>query len=215
VIVRVKFCGMTREEDVRAAVEVGADFIGLVFAESPRRVTIESAARLAKVADDAGHGGGLVGVFVNEEARSLREAIDRCGLDVVQLHGDESPDEVRDLSKVIEVWKAIRVPAEWSVDDLADAASRYPEADAILLDTFRAGARGGTGQTFDHALARDLVRARRVVAAGGLTSVNVKAVVAELQPFAVDTSSGIESSPGVKARDRMEAFIDAARSAQN
>jgi phosphoribosylanthranilate isomerase len=205
---RVKICGLTREADIEAAAFAGADYLGLVFASGPRALSVPRAEVLSLHAREIGFTGGLVGVLVDAPLEDLAELAGRCDLDVLQLHGGESPAYVSSARRVRPVWKAISVGISWEAHELSAAAAPYEEADAILLDGAGAG-RGGTGRRFPHGIARALARSRPIVIAGGLTPGNVSQVVRDLHPFAVDVSSGVEREPGVKRADAIEAFVGA------
>jgi phosphoribosylanthranilate isomerase len=204
----VKICGITRVEDAAFASGEGADFIGLNFWPSSRRyVSPQLAITLVEAAIPA----TIVGLFVNASADEIEAIADAVGLDIVQLHGDESPDLVAGLrDRGLIVWKAHAIGAAADVTRLDTYA-----ADAHLLDAPSAG-RGGSGQTFDWSHARSAVAAgHRVVLAGGLTPDNVAAAVTQVQPYAVDVASGVESAPGVKDHDRVRAFLAAARTTRS
>lgn len=197
--VRVKICGVTRPDQARAVHALGADYIGVVFAPSPRRVELETACAIRTAAPDA----RLVGVFVNEPAASVRTIAERVGLNAIQLHGDEGPEASAALEG-FEVIKAIFVDGPIAPDDPRIAA--WP---AILLDKAASGARGGTGRSFDPALVLALagLARPRVFVAGGLRPDNVAAIVRRIRPYAVDVSSGVEAAPGVKDMALVEQFI--------
>ena len=212
-MVEVKFCGMTREEDVRAAVDLGAAFVGAVMTESKRRVTPERAKSLFAALD-----GSLVksvGVFGDEPVDELIDAARTAGCDVVQLHGREHSQEDSDRLRSeldVDVWHVVRVSPSGVVTADRDGVSG---ADGLLLDTFDLSALGGTGQTFDwEAVAgevRDLRFGRCLIVAGGLRPDNVRGAIDRLAPDVVDVSSGVESAPGVKDQEKMAAFMTAVR----
>ncbi len=197
-MVRVKICGITSPGDARHAADCGADAVGLVFfAGSPRCVTPERAREII---------GSLppfvtpVGLFVNEKPETIRQIIDFSGIDMVQLHGDEPPAACHyPPHRVI---KALRVKDPTSLEGVGI----YPVS-ALLLDAWVPDAFGGTGRTFNWVLAAEVAREHRVVLAGGLTPENVAAAVASVRPFAVDVSSGVESTPGCKDPLKVAAFI--------
>jgi phosphoribosylanthranilate isomerase len=208
-MIEVKICGLCRGEDAAAAVRAGADYIGVILTPGTRRSqSLGAAAQIL----EAGAGARRVGVFVDAGLEEMQNAIAACSLQVVQLHGQESPELVRALQDGVEVWKAValREPA-----DLDRAASRYAEPTTLLLDAFQAGVAGGTGTSFSweaFTSQRHLLSAqRRVVLAGGLTPENVGQAIRLLAPNVVDTSSGVEQSLGEKSFDRMLAFVTAAR----
>ena len=204
--VRVKVCGITRLADALAALDIGADYIGFIFAaRSPRCMTVEAAAEI-RAALPAGI--KTVGVFVDADPAQIAESATRCRLDVLQLHGDEAPDVAERLG-VERVWKA------FMLNDLQDVevAAVYPAA-AILVDSRTAATRGGTGRTANWDLAATLARRRPVVLAGGLGPANVAEAVRRVRPFAIDVNSGVEFAPGRKAPARLWALAQALRSPQ-
>ena len=201
----VKICGITSVEDAVAAASEGASFIGFVFAESPRRVSVDRAREIIR---SCGPFVTTVGVFVNSTVDEVRRALDVTGCALAQLHGDESEDFIEALSPS-RVIKAIRVGG-----DTGSARECYRKARAILLDTYVRGQAGGTGQRFDPSVAAELVRdGWRVIVAGGLTPGNVGEVVRTVRPYGVDVSSGVESSPGCKDREKVAEFIAAVHAA--
>jgi len=207
----VKVCGLTRPDDATAAAAAGVDFIGLNFwPRSKRRVDADRARQVAAAARAAGPAIRLVGLFVDAALEAIDAARAAVGLDVIQLHGDETPDQCRAVRAAtgLPVWKAVPVTGPEAVADLG----RWP-VDAVLLDAPSAG-RGGSGKTVDWALAADAVRRHpdlKIVLAGGLTPDNVAAAVARVGPWAVDVASGVETAPGEKDAARVGAFVRAAR----
>jgi phosphoribosylanthranilate isomerase len=200
-MIRVKICGITNPDDALQAVACGADALGLVFfAKSPRCVSPERAreiiARLPPLVT-------TVGLFVNEDPRTIRAVAARCRLDRVQLHGDESPADC--LLPPLRVLKALRVR---DAESLA-RADEYP-AD-LLLDAWSDQVYGGSGRQFDWQLARALAARRPIILAGGLRPDNVAEAVAAVNPYAVDVSSGVERSPGRKDHEKVAEFIRRAR----
>lgn len=204
--VRVKICGITRAEDALAAVECGADAIGLVFADSPRRITPEEAAEITR---------SLpafvcpVGVFVDADVDEVRRTAADAGLHAVQLAGRETPEYVRGLDGV-DVIKCIHVAGS---DDIARTAE-YEGCD-ILLDTASPRAAGGTGEVFPWEFAVELAARRRIILAGGLRPDNVADAVRRVRPWAVDVSSGVESRPGIKDAGKIRRFVENAGSADD
>ncbi|HXG47601.1 MAG TPA: phosphoribosylanthranilate isomerase [Methylomirabilota bacterium] len=201
--VRVKICGITTPEDAVAAAEAGADAIGLMFyAGSPRRVDRVTAAAISAALPPFV---ARVGVFVNPTEGEVREAIRQCDLDVLQFHGEETPEFCRRFGR--RVIKAFRIQNAASLNGLPAYAQ-----ETWLLDSFVPGQRGGTGATFNWDLAARAVKAGgRVILAGGLTADNVADAIRAVQPYGVDVSSGVESAPGRKDRGRMVAFVRAVR----
>ncbi|NIR44622.1 MAG: phosphoribosylanthranilate isomerase [Gemmatimonadetes bacterium] len=200
---RVKICGLTRPEDAARAVELGADALGVVFADSPRQVDIHRAREIFAAAPAYV---ARVGVFVDPSPDFVADAASRCGIDWVQLSGDETPELARAIDAP--VIKAIHVE---SAADL-ERAREFPAA-AFLLDAPTTdGRKGGTGIAFDWADAERLPWPRdRVIMAGGLRPDNVAQAIRRLRPGGVDVSSGVESEPGIKDAVRLEEFITAVR----
>ena len=204
----VKVCGITDLGDALAALEAGADMLGFNFyARSPRYVT---PAQAQKIIERLPEGVSCVGVFVNEPTPAEVERIARtAGLGAVQLHGDETPEYCQSLRALTTI-KALRVGTDYTTE----SAAAY-ETDAILLDAYVAGERGGTGHTFDWALAT-LTRERvpKLFLAGGLNPENVAQAVAAVRPYAVDVCSGVETSPGRKSPELMRRFVELVRSSR-
>ena len=203
-MVKIKVCGITNIEDARTASEAGADAIGLVFAESPRKVSVEEAWEVANVLPE---GVLKVGVFVNAEPDEVVRIAREVGLDYVQLHGDEGPEDVTAVrGGGVKVIKALRVR------DAADLAEidGYG-ADLYLLDAYSEKARGGTGTRFNWGLAKSLKGRANILISGGLGPENVRDAVSYFEPWGVDASSSLESAPGKKDRDRVRRFVFAAK----
>ncbi len=197
---RIKFCGMTRVDDALAAARLGADAIGLIFAPgSPRRIAADGADSIARAMPPFVT---RVGLFLDQPADEVARTVDAVALDLLQFHGREDAAFCRMFGKPY-----IKVVPMLDVDDVAAFAAGYPDAAGFLLDSHRAGAAGGTGQTFDWSRAVAALE-RPILLAGGLNPHNVHAAVTRVKPWAVDASSGIESSPGIKDHARMQAFID-------
>ena len=198
-VVRSKICGITRIEDALAAVAAGADAIGFVFyAKSPRAVTaVQARAIIAALPPFV----TTVGLFVNASACELNETLDALTLDLLQFHGDETPEQCEGYHRPY--IKALRVKAG---DDIAGACNAYASASGILLDAYVEGVPGGTGQAFDWSLIpQDL--SRPIILAGGLTVDNVAQAIAQVRPYAVDVSGGVEKSKGIKDHDKIRAFM--------
>jgi phosphoribosylanthranilate isomerase len=198
----VKICGLTRVEDAEATVDAGADWIGLNFWPRSRRyVTVEQALAIAEVIP-----GDVkkVGVFVNAPLPQVIDIAGRVGLDLVQLHGDETADDARALGRPYV--RALRIGSARDVEAIAAWDTEY-----ILLDTPSAGY-GGSGQTFDWSLAASARRfGKKLLLAGGLDADNVARAVREVRPFGVDVAGGVESAPGLKDAAKLRRFVDAAK----
>jgi phosphoribosylanthranilate isomerase len=198
---RVKICGLTRSEDARLAVTLGADAVGVVFWDrSPRRVAPEDARALLQ---------GLppfvtrVGVFVDAAPEDIQAIVDRVGLDAVQLHGDERIDAYEMIG--VRLIKAVTMDDESA---LASAAA-LPARVTPLVDAADRERRGGTGQLANWPRAAALAAARPAILAGGLTPENVGQAIRAVRPWAIDVSSGVEHAPGIKSHDKLRAFFAA------
>jgi len=190
-MIRVKICGITNLDDALLAAEMGADALGFIFAESPRQITPINAKAIIHILPPLIK---TIGVFVNEEPVRIKEIKSFCGLDLIQLHGKESPKTCRDLMPL--AIKAFRIKNEWDIRSI----KRYQGVvRAILLDTFQKGKAGGTGKTFDWSLA---VKAKEtglpIILSGGLGPENIQEAISTVKPYAVDVNSGIEKRPGKK-----------------
>lgn len=205
-VVRSKICGITRIEDALAAVEAGADAIGLVFyGKSPRAVSVEQAAAVLQALPPFVT---TVGLFVDMPRDELQQLLQRLPLDLLQFHGDESPADCEGHG--CPYIKALRVrPGE----DVAAAMAPYSGARGILLDTFVEGVPGGTGASFDWSLVPENA-AKPIILAGGLDAGNVAAAIRQVRPYAVDVSGGVEASKGIKDADKIRAFVRAVRDAR-
>lgn len=202
---RIKICGLTRPQDIQDAVTQGADALGFVlYAPSPRAVTAEQAAQLIKHAPAFV---STVALFVNETAENVSHALAVCPFDLLQFHGDESPEFCRQFNRPY--MKAIRVR---STDDIHSAVQQYPDAKALLLDAYVENLPGGTGQAFDWRLIPQLDIPW--VLAGGLNANNVADAVIQVQPFAVDVSGGVEASKGIKDVNKIKDFISEVRNVE-
>jgi phosphoribosylanthranilate isomerase len=203
--VKVKICGITSPADALAAAEAGADLIGLMFYEqSPRCVTLEEAAQIARAVPASVV---KTGVFVNAAPDLVTRAISECGLGLLQFHGDEPPEFCTRFG--VMSMKAFRIRDAASLRTLPDYLT-----DVWLLDAYAAGKPGGTGKPFNWDLAIEAKKlGRPIFLAGGLTPGNVGEAVRKVQPFGVDVSSGVESTPGAKDPDKVRRFITAVRSA--
>ena len=202
---RIKICGITRAGDALAAVDAGADAIGLVFHEpSPRAVSIAQAREVVRKLPAFV---SLVGLFVNAPPELVRDTCEQLPLHLLQFHGSESPDYCRSFERP---WMKALGVAEGA--QVARQMADYAEANAIVLDSFRPGVPGGTGEVFDWGLVPPR-RACPLVLAGGLNDTNVGEAIRRVKPDAVDVSGGVEDSPGIKNREKLQAFAAAVRAA--
>jgi phosphoribosylanthranilate isomerase len=204
---RIKICGITREEDAWAAIEAGADALGFVFVPgTPRFIEPGRAAAITRSLPPFV---SRVGLFVNADPEHIRATVAEARLDTVQLHGDEPPEVGLSLLGPVRVIQAFRVQGPETLQRLPDYRK---SADAWLLDAYVPGTAGGTGARFDWNLA---VQARELghplILAGGLKPENIAEAVRQVRPFAVDVSSGVESSPGQKDAEKIRELIRSAR----
>ena len=203
-MVKAKVCGITNPKDGAFAAESGADAIGLVFAESPRKVSVEEAQEIVAALPE---GVLKVGVFVNEEPEEVLRIVREVGLDYAQLHGDETPETVTVLREGgVKVMKALRVRDEGSL-----AALEGYGADLVMLDAWSKKAQGGTGERFDWTLAKSLKGRGNIVVSGGLNPENVREAISFFEPYGVDASSSLEEAPGKKNEERVRRFVSAAK----
>ena len=202
---RIKICGVTRPEDAELALKLGADTIGCVFHPgSVRAVSLRAASDIRSV---VGASSAMVGLFVDPEAVAVEAVLERVELDVLQFHGSEPPEFCEQFARPY--MKAVAMTAEVDLPGLEQA---YRHSVGLVLDSANGGQFGGTGQRFNWDWVGQGL-GHRVMLAGGLTPENVAEAVAKVQPAAVDVSSGVEKEKGIKDKDRMRAFIDAAQSA--
>ena len=202
-MMKIKICGFTNAEVARAAAFAGADAIGLVFYEpSPRNVSIDIAREIVAALPPFVN---RVGLFVNANPNQIDEVLCEVSLDTLQFHGDETPLDCAQYH--LPFYKAVRVT---ETTDIQQVATKFSAASALLLDAFNPTAYGGTGEAFDWSLAKvgiDLP----IILAGGLTEKNVIEAIAQVNPYAVDASSGVESAKGVKDIDKIRRFISKVR----
>ena len=197
--VRIKICGITNEEDALAAAHFGADALGFIFAPSQRWISPERARRIKKTLPPLVQ---TVGVFVDEDHETVSWIADMCALDILQFHGNESADYCNSFN--LRVIKAVRLKNRHDLQSLP----KYSDVvHALLLDTYVPDKLGGTGITFDWKLAVEAKKYGRIILAGGLTPENVAAAISTVEPYAVDASSGLERSPGVKDHEKIAKFI--------
>ncbi len=207
----IKFCGICRREDVLLASDLGAAYVGAIFAPSPRRITPEAAADIFA----ASSGPKKVGVFGGASAGEILEAAGVAALDVIQLHSEPAGGMIAELRTGFrgEIWAVVRIADDGLPSSLAESS----EADAILVDSYSRSQLGGTGRPFDWARSADEIRrlaaGKRLIVAGGLDPQSVGVAIHALDPDVVDVSSGVESAPGVKDDALMRAFASAVAAA--
>ncbi len=203
---RIKICGITNLDDGLEAIEAGVDALGFVFVpNTPRYITPSQAKLVIKQLPPFITN---VGLFVDSEIDEIEDIVNHCKLDAVQLHGNESPEMCSQISLQTKVIKSFHIKKELQV--LRNEIENY-RVDAYLLDTFIKGKAGGTGQTFDWRIAEGL--SQRIILAGGLTPDNIGTAIAQLQPYGVDVSSGVEKSPGKKDTNKIYSFVRQVRKA--
>lgn len=221
----VKICGTTNLGDAQAAVSAGADALGFIFAESPRRIApADARAIIGKLPAEV----EKVGVFVDESPEKMHDIIREAGLTAVQLQGEETPETAAALKRLcalrrgrLRIFKAVGVAR--GIEGVIRGFTASDSIDGVLLDSFAArtgeskAARGGTGKTFDWrraaAFVPGLAKRTRVIIAGGLAPENVADAICVLNPWGVDVCTGVEQSPGHKDPDRIREFVHAARAA--
>ena len=207
---KVKICGITSLDDAHAAIDAGADMLGVNFYRpSPRFITPDAARELVNDLKSHSIPVEIVGVFVNETIDFVIDMATLTGIDAVQLHGDESPSFCEELNtrEGLKVIKALRISEEFKPHD----AQQYP-VPAIMLDAFHRTLRGGTGERIDLDVARETRKlVPRLFLSGGLSPENVADAIHKVGPYAVDACSLLESSPGKKDAARMRAFVAAVR----
>jgi phosphoribosylanthranilate isomerase len=201
-LTRIKICGTINLDDALMAIEAGADALGFIFVpNTPRYIHPDQA---AKIIEDLSPFITVVGLFVNADPEDIAATADQCHLDMIQLHGDESPGFCQALNR--RLIKAFRVKDESSLSRLSDY-----RVSGYLLDTYVEGAMGGTGKVFDWNLAVKAKQHGRIILAGGLAPDNVASAVRQVRPYGVDVSSGVEANPGHKDPAKVKAFIRAVR----
>ena len=200
-MVNIKICGLRRKEDVQYVNEFLPEYVGFVFAKSKRQVSIDEAIELTKTIDSNIK---KVGVFVDTQIDFIIEAIKRCGLKVLQLHGNESAEYVNKLKSLIPhekyIWKAVKAD-----ENEIERCKEY-DVDTFLIDAFTKDSFGGSGKLFDWELALCAKRYGRIIVAGGLNEENVEEAIEKTMPYAVDVSSGVETN-GVKDKEKIKNFI--------
>jgi len=201
-MIKVKICGITNLEDARAALEEGADALGFVFyPKSPRYIDYQKAADIVQTLPPFVI---TVGVFVNESKETILKGVKAASLSLVQLHGNESPEFCNSLG--LRIIKAIRISVSGDLDQIKNYSVQ-----GILLDSFHEDLYGGTGRPFKWDILKGLAFKNPIILSGGLDPENVRDAVDRLSPYAVDVSSGVETSPGIKNREKMKRFIQNAK----
>lgn len=196
----IKICGITNMEDALFAAELNVWALGFVFAQSPRRISMEVAKDIIKHLPPYIT---RVGVFVNDNIANIEKIVNFCKLDIVQLHGDETPKDCLDIKAFAKVMKAFRIKDEDSLREI----SNYDVA-LYLLDTYSNEVYGGTGKTFNWDLVTEAKRyVEKIVLSGGLSLENIIEAIKKVEPYAVDISSGVEASPGKKDKDLIKNLV--------
>lgn len=196
---RVKICGITRAQDAVAVVDAGADAIGLVFYEpSPRAVTLQQAQEIVCTVPAFV---SVVALFVNPEPSLVQEVLNGVRIDLIQFHGDEDSTFCEQFKHPY--IKAIRVR---QASDVVASSLRFPSAQGILLDSYKPGVPGGTGETFDWSMI-PVEQTKKIILAGGLTPENASDAIELVQPFALDVSGGVEEAKGIKDHGKINQFL--------
>ena len=196
---RIKICGITNLEDAVLASDLGVDALGFVFSKSPRKINAEKAEEIISQMPPFL---SIVGVFVNESDEIVKHVSRRCKLNVLQFHGDEDPEYLKGFHR--KIIKAFRIKTEADLKTIPNY-----HVHTYLLDSRVEGKRGGTGVAFDWNLAVKAKTYGRIILSGGLTPENVAEAIRVVQPYAVDVSTGVESSPGKKDAGKLKAFVEA------
>jgi len=207
-MIRVKICGITRPEDALAAATAGADFLGLVFANSPRQINSRDAGKIIRGIPKFKN---WTGVFVDENPENIARIAFDLKIPCVQLHGNESSEDCRSLAlKGLQVIKALRVRGSETLEQMPRFETSY-----ILLDSFFPSQQGGTGISFDWNLLKNQTGRTRIFISGGLDIQSVPKLFKIFIPYGVDVSSGVEDRPGIKNETKIKQFIQTVKQAQN
>ncbi|MFA6610008.1 MAG: phosphoribosylanthranilate isomerase [Candidatus Omnitrophota bacterium] len=204
---KIKICGITNKTDALAASEMGVDMLGFVFSKDSKRYVEPRTAE--DIVNELPQSVKRAGVFVNEERAKVLEIAQDAALDILQFHGDETPEYCKSFKGSYKVIKAFRLKDKESLKKV----NEY-DVDFYLFDTFSVDARGGTGEVFNWDLLKDFEVLKPVILSGGLTPKNVQSAIKELAPYGVDVSTGVEKSPGKKDHELMKKFIDNVRKAE-
>jgi phosphoribosylanthranilate isomerase len=203
-MIRVKICGLTRSVDVATAIEAGADALGMVFAPSPRQVSVAKAKKIMQLAPPQIL---RVGVFVDQDPKWIMQVMHEVGLDRVQFHGHESQKIMRAFTR-FRVIRALRPTLESAIPKKDPA----PAAGALLVDAYVPGKAGGTGKKANWKYAKALKRfGKPVILSGGLNTQNITEAIQKVRPDMVDVSSGVELQPGIKSTAKIKRFIQLVR----
>jgi phosphoribosylanthranilate isomerase len=213
---KIKICGIKTFEDAMMCIEEGVDIIGFNFyTQSPRYISpgecMRLVVRLETALREEMSRVTMMGVFVNSESDNMHAIFRDCHLDMIQLSGDEPPEVLEHLGE-----RSFKVLRPTSFKEFSEDVERYPRrtmAPAWMIDTFRPGEYGGTGQIADWDLMHQIAQTTPIMLAGGLTSANVGEAILRINPWGVDVASGVESSPGVKDPQKVRAFVQAVRAA--
>jgi len=206
-LIKVKICGITNIEDALASCEYGADALGFIFyKKSPRFIEPE---RVKKIIRELPPFVTTVGVFVDEDADRISEIADAAKLDIIQLHGSEPPEFCNVFKR--KIIKAFKIQEQGARGKGQENEIRRYTVSAYLLDTYKEGVEGGTGEIFDWEIAKEAKRFGRIILAGGLTPENVAEAVETVMPYGVDVSSGVEQKPGKKDLQKVKNFIERAK----
>ena len=195
---QIKICGLTNHEDVKKCLDLGVDYLGFVFADSPRAADPHTVTQIRSM---VGNAAKMVGVFTEESDRVL-EIADTCGLDYIQLHGEQSEDFAMQIGAQ-RVIRAMKIKDASSLDNV----SSHTNAAFYLLDTYSTKAQGGTGQSWNWRLLSDAIIDKPIFLAGGLNPDNVSDAISIIKPYAVDVSSGVELIPGKKDHFKLERLV--------
>ena len=201
---KIKICGITNPRDAEAAVELGVDALGFIFAKSPRQIDPQEARDIIMMLPPFIK---TLGVFVNEDAEKIREIVAFCGLDMIQFHGDEAPGVCQDFMP--HAIKAFQLQDHANLEQIKPYQGKVR---AVLFDTYSKEKRGGTGKTFDWNLAvKGKAFGIPVILSGGLSPFNIKEAIATVKPYAVDVNSGVEERPGKKDHALMKQIFEVIR----
>ena len=203
---RIKICGITNKVDAINASALGIDMLGFVFYKNSKRYADPMA--VEDIANELPPAVKKAGVFVDEEADKVREIAQNASLDILQFHGSETPEYCKSFKASYKVIKAFRLKSKGDLKAINDYDTDY-----YLLDTYKADSIGGTGETFDWKMLKDFEILKPVILSGGLKPDNVALAIKEVAPYAVDVSTGVESSPGKKDMELMKRFVENVRRA--